>query len=253
MTTSNEGDAARRPRLDLELVRRGLAESRALAQRLILAGRVRVDGQIERRAARAVFPQTPIELVEPPRFVSRGGEKLDAAFDAFGLDVRDRVALDIGASTGGFTDCLLRRGARRVYAVDVGRGQLHWSLRRDPRVVPMEGVNARHLTPADVPERAGFAAVDVSFISLRLVLPSLPPLLEPGSYIVTLIKPQFEAGRRDVGRGGVVRDEQIRMRVVDELREFGVHSLGLEWIGVVRSPLRGPAGNVEFLAAWKRP
>ncbi len=253
MTISNERGADRRPRLDVEMARRGLVESRALAQRLILAGRVRVDGQIERRAARTIRPETTIEIIEPPAFVSRGGEKLDAAFAAFPLDVRDRVALDIGASTGGFTDCLLRRGARRVYAVDVGRGQLHWSLRQDPRVVVMEGVNARHLTPADLPERAGFAAVDVSFISLRLILPVLPPLLEAGAWIVTLIKPQFEAGRREVGRGGVVRDEGVRARVVDEIRAFGVDSLGLEWVGVVPSPLRGPAGNVEFLATWRRP
>lgn len=253
MTTSNEGSADRRPRLDLEMARRGLVASRALAQRLILAGRVRVDGQIERRAARTIRPDTNIELVEPPAFVSRGGEKLDAAFAAFPLDVRDRVALDIGASTGGFTDCLLRRGARRVYAVDVGRGQLHWSLRRHPQVVVMEGVNARYLAPSDLPERAGFAAVDVSFISLRLILPVLPPLLEADAWIVTLIKPQFEAGRREVGRGGVVQDDRVRMRVVDEIRAFGVDSLGLEWVGVVPSPLRGPAGNVEFLAAWRRP
>ncbi len=253
MTISNDGGAARRCRLDLELTRRGLVESRAIAQRLILAGRVRVDGQIERRAARPVEPRTAIELIEPARFVSRGGEKLEAAFAAFPLDARGRVALDIGASTGGFTDCLLRHGARRVYAVDVGRGQLHWSLRQDPRVVVMEGVNARYLTPADLPEQAGCAAVDVSFISLRLILPVLPPLLEAGAWVVTLIKPQFEAGRREVGRGGVVRDDHVRARVVDEIRIFGVDSLGLEWVGVVTSPLRGPAGNVEFLAAWRKP
>lgn len=240
-------------RLDQEMVARGLAESRERAQRLILAGEVRIGGVPASKAAQPVAEGAVIEVATPPRFVSRGGEKLDAAFEAFPIVVTGLVCLDIGASTGGFTDCLLQRGAARVYAIDVGRGQLHWKLRNDPRVIVMEGVNARHLQAARVPERAGFAAVDVSFISLTKVLPAVRELLSPGSDLVTLIKPQFEAGRADVGRGGVVRDEAVRSRVVERVRAFGVSELGLGWRGVCPSPLRGPAGNVEFLACWRRP
>ncbi len=235
------------------MVARGLAESREKARRLILAGEVRIGGVPASKAAQPVADGALIEVEAPPRFVSRGGEKLDAAFEAFPISVRGLVCLDIGASTGGFTDCMLQRGAARVYAIDVGRGQLHWKLRTDPRVVVLEGVNARHLQALRVPEPAGFAAVDVSFISLTKILPAARELLSPGSDLVTLIKPQFEAGRADVGRGGVVRDEAVRNRVVETVRTFGVAELGLEWRGVRPSPLRGPAGNVEFLACWRRP
>ncbi|MBM4156616.1 MAG: TlyA family RNA methyltransferase [Lentisphaerae bacterium] len=240
-------------RLDQEMVARGLAESREKAQRLILAGEVRVGGVPAAKPAQAVAPGAVVEVEAPPRFVSRGGEKLDAAFGAFPISVAGAVCLDVGASTGGFTDCMLQRGAARVYAIDVGRGQLHWKLRTDPRVVVMEGVNARHLRALRVPEPAGFAAVDVSFISLTKVLPAVRELLLPGAGLVTLIKPQFEAGRAEVGRGGVVRDEAVRQRVVEAVRSFGVSEPGLEWRGVCPSPLRGPAGNVEFLAFWRRP
>jgi 23S rRNA (cytidine1920-2'-O)/16S rRNA (cytidine1409-2'-O)-methyltransferase len=240
-------------RLDQELVARGLAESRELAQRLILAGEVRIGGVPASKSAQPVPPGAVIEVETPPRFVSRGGHKLEAAFANFPIAVTGLVCLDIGASTGGFTDCMLQHGAARVYAIDVGRGQLHWRLRTDPRVVAMEGVNARHLLTARVPEPAAFAAMDVSFISLTKVLPAVRQLLSPGAGIVTLIKPQFEAGRADVGRGGVVRDEAVRARVVETVRVFGETQVGLEWRGVCPSPLRGPAGNVEFLACWRRP
>lgn len=235
------------------MVARGLAESREQAQRLIMAGEVRIGGVPASKPAQPVPPGASIEVETPPRFVSRGGEKLDAAFEAFPIEVAGLVCLDIGASTGGFTDCMLQRGAARVYAIDVGRGQLHWKLRTDPRVVVMEGVNARHLQSARLPEPGAFAAVDVSFISLTKILPAVRQLLSPGAGLVTLIKPQFEAGRADVGRGGVVRDEAVRARVVETVRAFGVSELGLEWRGVCTSPLRGPAGNVEFLACWRRP
>lgn len=242
-----------RTRLDQMVTERGLAESREKAQRLIMAGCVTVNGRVERKPSHAVPPDAVVAVVEQERFVSRGGEKLEEAFRHFRLDVAGRVCVDIGASTGGFTDCLLQHGAARVYAVDVGKGQLHWRLRNDPRVVVMDGVNARYLKPADLPEAPAFATVDVAFISLTKILPAVREVLAGGGGIVSLIKPQFEAGRKEVGRGGVVRDEAVRARVVEDIRAFGTVELGLEWVGVCPSPLEGPAGNVEFLACWKKP
>lgn len=240
-------------RLDQLLVERGLAESREKAQRLILAGMVEVDGRPAGKPGHAYDDGTGtrIDVKQGERYVGRGGEKLEGAFRAFGLDVAGCVCLDVGASTGGFTDCLLQHGAARVYAVDVGRGQLDWRLRQDPRVVVMEGVNARYLAPGDVPESVTFAVVDVSFISLTRILPAVTQVVVSGQ-IVTLIKPQFEAGRERVGRGGVVRDESVRRDVVESVRQFGTGTCGLEWLGCVESPLRGPAGNVEYLAHWKK-
>jgi 23S rRNA (cytidine1920-2'-O)/16S rRNA (cytidine1409-2'-O)-methyltransferase len=197
---------------------------------------VRPDARIERRATE--------------RFVGRGGEKLEEAFRVFSLDVHGQVCLDVGASTGGFTDCLLQHGAARVYAVDVGRAQLDDRLRRRPEVISREGCNARYLMREDFPEPIRFATADVSFISLTRILPALRRVLEPDSRIVTLIKPQFEAGRSDVGRGGVVRDPDVHRRVVEEIRCFGEAEVGLRWLGVCPSPIRGPAGNIEFLAVW---
>ena len=240
-------------RLDLLLVERGLVESRAKAQALIMAGRVRVEGQVELKASCAVPPDAVLSLETGPRFVSRGGDKLEAALSGFQVDVSGRVCADVGASTGGFTDCLLQHGAARVYAVDVGHGQLHWRLRNDPRVVLKEGINARYLRPGDLPEQPALAAVDVSFISLTKILPAVKELLAMGGEIVALIKPQFEAGRKQVGKGGVVRDAGVQQQVIGDIREFGTQHLGLEWLGVCVSPLKGPAGNVEFLAHWKRP
>lgn len=241
-----------RKRLDLLLVERGLAESRQKAQALILSGAVRVNGRPASKAGQPAADADVIEVRAAARFVGRGGEKLEHAMSFFRISVQGLVCLDVGASTGGFTDCLLQRGALRVMAVDVGRGQLHWKLRRDPRVLLLEQCNARNLKPGDLPETPAFAAVDVSFISLTKILPALHSVLRNPSEIVTLIKPQFEAGKDQVCRGGVVRDEAVRSAVVAEARAFGETRLGWEWRGVCESPLLGPAGNVEFLAYWRK-
>jgi 23S rRNA (cytidine1920-2'-O)/16S rRNA (cytidine1409-2'-O)-methyltransferase len=241
-------------RLDLLLTEMGRAESREKAQRLILAGLVRVDGQVVDKPGRPCAEDAAIEVEAGNRFVSRGGEKLEEAFKQFQIGVGGRVCADIGASTGGFTDCLLQHGAVKVYAVDVGRGQLDWKLRNDPRVVVKEGLNARYLQPADIPEPFQFAVVDVSFISLTLILPPVTKLLAPSGELVTLIKPQFEAGREKVGKGGVVRDPAVHEEVIGQVRRFGTGTLPLDWKGCCESPIKGPAGNVEFLAWWqKRP
>lgn len=235
-------------RLDRLLVMRGLVQSRAQAQRLILAGRVRVGDAVADKPGQRVELDAPIRVIKPPRFVSRGGEKLEAALKRFGLDVRGWVVADVGASTGGFTDCLLQHGASRVYAIDVGYGQLAWSLRNDPRVVVMERTNARYLER--LPEPVDLVTVDVSFISLRLILPRTVTWLKPGGQVVALIKPQFEAGRREVGKGGVVRDPSVHRSVLLRVTQEAA-ALGLGLRGLMPSPLRGPAGNVEFLAWWK--
>ena len=240
-------------RLDQLLVQRGLTESREKAQRLILAGEVRVADQVATKPGHDFADDVVITVDQPERFVSRGGEKLEGAFKSFPLDVTGKICVDVGASTGGFTDCLLQHGAARVFAVDVGKGQLHWRLRNDPRVVVLDGINARYLRPAQLPAVPEVATVDASFISLTLVLPAVKELLAPGSSIISLIKPQFEAGRAEVGKGGVVRDPRIRQQVVERVRAFGVNVLGLTWVGVCESPLLGPAGNMEFLAYWKKP
>jgi len=206
---------------------------------------VRVGGKVLDKPGTPVPSDAPIEVTEPPAFVSRGGEKLAAALDAFGVDPGGRVCLDVGASTGGFTDCLLQRGAARVYAVDVGRGQLDWRLRNDPRVVVREGVNARHLRAEDVGEPVDLATVDVSFISLRLVLPPLGSVVKPGGDVIALVKPQFEAGREQVRRG-VVRDPAVHQAVVEGIASFARDELGWEVRGSIPSPLLGPAGNREF-------
>jgi len=237
-------------RLDVMVARRGLAESREQAQKLIMAGQVTVDGQPAGKPGHKYGADAVIEVKESPRFVGRGGEKLQAAFDAFDFTVDGLVCLDVGASTGGFTDCLLQHGAARVFAVDVGKGQLHWKLRNDPRVRVMDGMNARYLDSEEFPERPQFAAVDVAFISLTKVLPAVIKVLVPGAQLVTLVKPQFEAERGQVGKGGVVRDAAVRDDVVEKIRSFCVRELGLTGMGVCESPLRGPAGNVEFLALW---
>ena len=240
-------------RLDTWLVEHGLVESRDKAQRLILAGEVRVAGQVALKSSQSVGEHAAVELTAKPRFVGRGGEKLEAALDAFGIDARGRICLDVGASTGGFTDCLLQRGAARVYAVDVGRGLVHWTLRQDARVVLMEEVNARYLDRRAFPERPTLGVADVSFISLTKILPAVCGVLAPGSDLVTLIKPQFEAGRQDVGKGGVVRNPAVHQKVVNTVRRFGEDEMKMAWLGVIPSPLKGPAGNVEFLAHWRMP
>jgi len=234
-----------RRRLDEAVVERGLAESRSKARALILAGDITVNGAVVARAGTAVGPADRLELAAKPRFASRGGEKLAHALERFGIGVEGVVAADLGASTGGFTDCLLQAGARRVYAVDVGYGLLAEPLRRDPRVVVLDRTNARSLE--GLPEPVDLVTIDVSFISLRLVLPTAARLLRSGGECVPLIKPQFEAGPRDVGKGGVVREPAVHRRVLGEVLEAArEHGFGI--LGLTASPLRGPAGNVEFLA-----
>ncbi len=232
-------------RLDRLLVDRGLAPSRERAHRLILAGEVLVGDRPATKPGSVVAADAPLRLRAPASaYVSRGGEKLAGALDAFGLDVAGLVALDVGASTGGFTDCLLRRGARRVIAVDVGYGQLAWALRQDPRVVMLERTNARHLEPSALPETPELATIDVSFISLTLVLPAVAATLAPAGAVVALVKPQFEAGRGQVGKGGVVRDPAIRAAAVARVRQAAA-ALGLRACGEAESVLPGPKGNRE--------
>ena len=240
-------------RLDELLVARGLTESRSLAQRLVREGRVRVEGVANPKPGNQLPDDAKVAVEAPERFVSRGGWKLEGAFERFGFSVEGLDCLDVGASTGGFTDCLLQHGAARVAAVDVGHGQFHPRLRADPRVWVREGFNCRSLTAADLPWVPAFAVCDVSFISLRLILPPMAAVLEPGGGIVTLVKPQFEAGREQVGRGGIVRDEAVRAQVVESIRAFGPGELGLEWAGVCESPIRGASGNVEYTAYWRKP
>jgi 23S rRNA (cytidine1920-2'-O)/16S rRNA (cytidine1409-2'-O)-methyltransferase len=235
-----------RRRLDAELVRRGLAPSRSQAQEAVNAGRVSVAGITATKAGSLVAPDAPVELSGPGRpFVSRAGGKLAAALDRFAIDPGDRDCLDAGASTGGFTDCLLQRGAARVIAVDVGYGQLAWSLRTDPRVTVMERTNVRDLAPSMLPFIPTLVVADLSFISLRLALPALARLAAPGAAFVVLVKPQFEAGRAEVGRGGVVRDPGVWQSALADVVTTA-RSLALEPVNVMASPLPGPAGNVEF-------
>ena len=226
------------------MVDRGLAESRAAAQRLVMAGRVRVDGEPVTKPSQRVGPGEEIRLEPGPRYVSRGGEKLAHALETFPIDVEGKICADVGASTGGFTDCLLQHGAARVYALDVGRGILHWRLREDPRVIVMEGVNARY--KPQMPEGIQIATIDAAFISLELLLPVVHGWLVAGGQVVALIKPQFEAGREFVGKQGVVRDPTVHRQVVEKILSSAT-STGLTPQGVLRSPLIGPKGNAEFL------
>ncbi len=245
--------AVAKTRLDVLLVSRGLAPSREKAQAMILAGLVEVDGRGVDKAGHQTGDDAEIAVAGPVHpFVSRGGVKLAAALDAFALDPAGLVCLDVGASTGGFTDCLLQRGASRVYAIDVGYGQLDARLRADPRVLLREKLNARSLSETDVPEAAAFAALDLSFISARLVLPAVVARLSPGAAIVVLVKPQFEAGRSEVGKGGIVRSDEVRERVVREIEQFAT-GMGLGSLGSMPSPIRGARGNQEFLLALRVP
>ncbi|HVK74851.1 MAG TPA: TlyA family RNA methyltransferase [Kofleriaceae bacterium] len=246
---------AGKDRLDKVLVDRGLAPTRARAQSLILAGKVTVDGAVVTKAGAPVAAGAEVALREDDHpYVSRGALKLVKGLDAFAIDPAGLVALDIGASTGGFTDVLLRRGARRVYAIDVGYGQLAWALRQDPRVVVLERANVRTLDPALVPEPCDLAVIDVSFISLTLVLPAVVGLLRPpaGKPIVCLVKPQFEVGRDKVGKGGVVRDEDARLGAIEKVRTWA-RPRGFEVGDAVESPIRGPAGNIEYLLYLRSP
>jgi len=240
----------RRQRLDIVLVERGLAPSRQNAQALIMAGRVRVEGRRADKPSSKIDAEAPIAVDQPEwAYVSRGGVKLAGALDQFAIDATGSRAVDIGASTGGFTDCLLQRGAQRVLALDVGRGQLDWKLRNDPRVTVREEINARHLLPADLPELpdgADLIVIDVSFISLKLILPRVPPLLRPGAgQVVALVKPQFEVGRGQVGRGGIVREPERRSEALRGVALFAT-TVGLGVRAMARSPITGAEGNVEY-------
>lgn len=239
-------------RIDQLLVERGLAESRARAQALILSGNVLVDDVPVTKAGQNVEQDAEIRVRgQDHPYVSRGGVKLAAALDAFNIPVKGRVALDVGASTGGFTHVLLLRGIEKVYAVDVGHNQLNWKIRQDPRVVSHEGINARHLDPALIGRQVDLIVIDVSFISLELVLGSLVSLTHADTDWVCLIKPQFEVGKGKVGKGGIVESEEDRQEVVARLTRFG-ESLGLERAGLIESPITGTQGNREYLAHWKR-
>ena len=239
----------RKERLDLVLVARGLAESRSVAQKLILAGEVFIGASRADKAGTLVATDAPVHVRQGLPFASRGGLKLQAALEAFEIEATGLVCADVGASTGGFTDCLLQRGAARVYAIDVGYGQLDWKLRRDSRVVVLERTNARYLT--SLPEPIALAVIDVSFISLALILPAVMNWLAAEGQVVPLVKPQFEAGREQVGKGGVVRDAAIHADVLQRVLSWA-NAHGLTPLGVMRSPLTGPAGNVEFLAHLRR-
>ena len=242
----------KKERLDVLLVERGLAESRTKAQALILAGEVVVGDQRVDKPGHLVPVESELRLKgEVLPYVSRGGLKLKGAIDHFRLDVKGAVCADIGASTGGFTDCLLQQGAARVHAIDVGYAQLHQKLRADPRVLSRERVNARYLTEEDLPEPLDVVVVDVSFISLEQVLPPVLPRLRPGGLLVALVKPQFEVGRENVGKGGVVRDPVARQGAIDRIRDF-VAKAGFEVLGTIDSPVPGPAGNVEALLAARK-
>lgn len=237
-------------RLDLALVERGLAASREQARAAVEAGRVLVSGRPAVKPAVLVGADAAIELQAPPRYVSRGGEKLEHALRRFAIDVTGLVAADVGASTGGFSDCLLQHGAARVYAIDVGYGQIAYRLRSDPRVVVMERVNARYLEP--LPEPVDLAVADLSFISLTKVLPAVVGSLKPGAHLVVLLKPQFEARRDEVGRGGIVRDPLVHAAVVGRFVHW-LTSRGYRILGLTLSPIRGASGNREFLMHLQRP
>lgn len=238
----------KRERVDALLVARGLCESREQAKRMILAGEVRSGDRVIDKAGTRLSPDVALEVTGRPKYVGRGGLKLEGALDAFGIDPKGWVCLDIGASTGGFTDCLLQRGAKRVHAVDVGTNQLAWKIRSDPRVVAREQFNARDLTESDLGERVDLVVIDVSFISLTKILPAALGVLAPGGSVVCLVKPQFELERADIGKGGIVRDPESHARAVAKIRDFVAGLSGAKWRRVIESPITGTDGNREFLA-----
>jgi len=242
----------KKSRLDQALVARGLFESREQAQRAIMAGEVKVGTRVAAKASESVTPDDQIDVAAPPKYVSRGGLKLEGALDAFAITVNGKTALDIGASTGGFTDCLLRRGAAKVYAVDVGHDQLAWKIRTDPRVIVLEKLNARSLSRDDVPDPINLCVIDVSFISLTLILPNAFDLLTPEGVILALIKPQFELDRSDVARGGIVRDPSLHEKAQVKIRDFVTNDLHQTIVGIVPSPITGTDGNQEFFACLRR-
>jgi 23S rRNA (cytidine1920-2'-O)/16S rRNA (cytidine1409-2'-O)-methyltransferase len=242
-----------RPRLDQALLQRGLCHSREQAKRLILAGHVLVNDQPGLKPGTLIPEDAILRVKELPKYVSRGGLKLEGALHHFGVNAEGLVALDVGASTGGFTDCLLQHGAARVYAYDVGTNQLVWKLRDDPRVICRENFNVRHMTPADIPEPVDLIVADVSFISLTLVLPPAFAALKPGGQALVLVKPQFELTRQDIGPGGIVRDPTAHQRACDRIQSWVSTQSQLEWRGLMPSPIQGTDGNCEFLAWIGKP
>ena len=238
-------------RLDQLLVQRSLCDSREQAKRMVLANQIAVAGYEKLKPGLNLPDDVEITVKEKPKFVSRGGFKLEGALDHFGIDVTDRIGIDIGSSTGGFTDCLLQRGAEHVYAFDVGTNQLVWAIRNDRRVTAREKFNCRYLTADDVPQRAGIVVIDVSFISLTKILPAAFEVLRKDGDLVCLIKPQFELAREDVGKGGIVRDEALRQQAATKIEEFATGELKKSWRGLIDSPISGTDGNREFLA-WIR-
>jgi 23S rRNA (cytidine1920-2'-O)/16S rRNA (cytidine1409-2'-O)-methyltransferase len=241
----------KKSRADQILVERGFFESRARAQRAIMAGKVRVGEQLLGKPAAMIDIDAPISIAESPQFVSRGAMKLAGALDHFKIDVRNKVGLDIGASTGGFTDCLLQRGVAKVFAVDVGRGQLAWKIRNDPRVVVLEKVNARFLSREEIPQPVDLCVIDVSFISLTLILPPAFELITPDGMVLALIKPQFELQRQDVGRGGIVRDLALHEKAQQKIVKF-VEEADYRVVGLVPSTITGTDGNQEFFICIRR-
>ncbi len=239
-------------RLDSLLVSQKLVPSREQASRFILAGRVRIDGAVMDKPGKLVSSEVAIEIIQPAsQYASRGGEKLAPALEAFGVSCAGLVVMDVGASTGGFTDCVLQQNAQRVYAVDVGYGQLDWRLRSDARVIVMDRLNIRYLSPDDLPELVDLVVIDVSFISLKKVWPAVLPVLKPNGYVVALIKPQFEVGKGQVGKGGIVRDEKLREAVKEQFVEYA-KSLALEVLGLIDSPVLGKKGNKEILIGLQK-
>jgi 23S rRNA (cytidine1920-2'-O)/16S rRNA (cytidine1409-2'-O)-methyltransferase len=235
-------------RVDVLLVEKGLCESREQAKRLILAGEVRIGDRVVDKPGQKLAEDSALEVREKPKFVGRGGIKLEGALEAFGIDPTGWVCIDVGASTGGFTDCLLQHGAAKVHAVDVGTNQLVWKLRSDPRVVVKEQFNARHMVPEDLGEKVRLAVMDLSFISLTKVLPAVFSVLDDEGSVVCLIKPQFELDRADISKGGIVRDPALHERAVEKIRRFVVMECRREWRGLIASPITGTDGNQEFLA-----
>jgi len=235
-------------RLDQELVSRNLVDSRELGKRLILAGKVTVNGHVIDKASDKVKNDDDIKIKEAPKYVSRGGFKLEEALKAFKVDPMDLICLDIGASTGGFTDCLLQHGAKKVHAYDAGTNQLCWKIRSDPRVNSREKLNCRHLSKADIDDDIKLIVIDVSFISLTKILPAAYDICSLNSSILTLIKPQFELSREEVSKGGIVKDPQLHTKSVSKIVDFATQELQLEHIGTINSPITGSAGNIEFLA-----
>ena len=239
---------AAKERVDALLVAQGLADSREQAKRLVLAGEVLCGTERVTKASQKFASDAPLSVKDKPKFVGRGGFKIEGALEAFNIDVAGLVGMDVGSSTGGFTDCLLQRGAARVHAIDVGTNQLVYKLRTDPRVIVREQFNARELCPEEIGEEIDIAVMDVSFISLTKILPALDSVLKAGARVVPLIKPQFELSREEIGKGGIVRDAELHQKAVRKIEEFATEVLGWEWLGVIESPITGTDGNVEFLA-----